>query len=114
MFATVALLWTSSPVSARWGRGRGCASYKHSRQARGAVAGGCSFSPVALCALHLPAPPHPTPTLTLRPLHPALPIIPELVASTRPTDTTAVKWTYLLRLLRLSRVFRLLQVPPAR
>lgn len=48
-------------------------------------------------------PPPPTPPA-------ALPIIPEVIASTRPADTTAVKWTYLLRLLRLSRVFRLLKV----
>lgn len=40
----------------------------------------------------------------------ALPIIPEVVASCRATDTTAVKWLYMLRLLRLARVFRLLKV----
>ena len=40
----------------------------------------------------------------------ALPIIPELVLSAVPSDTTAYKWFYVLRLLRLVRVFRLLKV----
>ncbi|PRW51012.1 12-oxophytodienoate reductase 11 isoform B [Chlorella sorokiniana] len=40
----------------------------------------------------------------------ALPIIPELVFSSVPSDATAYKWFYALRLLRLARVFRLLKV----
>lgn len=40
----------------------------------------------------------------------ALPIIPEIVATAVHTDTTALKWLYMLRLLRLARVFRLLKV----
>lgn len=39
----------------------------------------------------------------------AVPIIPELIATSKPTDTTALKWIYVLRLLRLARVFRLLK-----
>lgn len=39
----------------------------------------------------------------------ALPIVPELVLSSVPSDTTAYKWFYALRLLRLARVFRLLR-----
>eukprot|EP00887_Chlorella_sp_A99_P004770 scaffold4.g4770.t1 len=38
-----------------------------------------------------------------------LPIVPELVFTSIHTDTTAVKWVYTLRLLRLARVFRLLK-----
>ena len=43
------------------------------------------------------------------PLPAALPIVPELVLNNVPSDTTAFKWFYALRLLRLARVFRLLQ-----
>ncbi|KAL4442414.1 hypothetical protein ABPG77_004998 [Micractinium sp. CCAP 211/92] len=39
-----------------------------------------------------------------------LPIIPEIVATTAHANTTAIKWLYMLRLLRLTRVFRLLKV----
>ncbi|KAL4447902.1 hypothetical protein ABPG75_005121 [Micractinium tetrahymenae] len=39
-----------------------------------------------------------------------MPIIPEIVATSAHTDTTAIKWLYMLRLLRLARVFRLLKV----
>lgn len=49
-------------------------------------------------------------TPTPRPCPAALPIVPELVFTSLPSDSTALKWVYALRLLRLARVFRLLKV----